>query len=702
MQVSRQLFTRGSIFTRLLALGALAFMAVPPASVHAAVVQRQVGTGTSASCTNAAWQAAFAPGAVVSGNSLLITFNCGASPVTISVAPPDMCPLYCGTTYIPPITVDGGTPGLITLSASGGRILDLQSIEDITLKNLTFINGRGSNCSSQNCGGGAIRNSGRLSIVNCVFSGNSVTSSLLYQTDGGAILNFGDLSVTNSSFSGNSASKGSGGAIYSRLNSPANLGSLNVSGSSFSGNVSTLGGPGGGDGGGFGGAIASNGTMTVVGSSFSGNSADHSGGGIYTYANIWGATTAVTNTTFSGNLAKDGHGGGLYSSVTVTVAGSTFTGNSATLGTGGGIRSGGLGTMTLKNTIVANNTPGGNCSTGAGGALLGSDGGGNLVWGDATCHGINADPALGPLTGSSLPYHPLGADSAAINLGNPATCWAAVGAPIFGLGGRDQRGLSRRVGACDSGAYEAVPASLALFAGSNQSAAINTAFGAILQAKVLDAAGNGLGGVVVTFAGPASGAGIAGGGVGPSGTGGIAYFAATANGTTGAYPVAAGATGLIPVDFALTNSPPPHGVVYNGNASTGGAVPADGNAYAAGVTVTVLGNNGNLVKTGFVFAGWNTAANGSGAGYAGGANFAMGSGDVTLYAQWGGPGCTLDVDGNGSIDALSDGLMIMRAMFGLTGTAVTSGAIGDGTPSRATWPDIRAFMNLSCGASFAQ
>jgi uncharacterized repeat protein (TIGR02543 family) len=77
-----------------------------------------------------------------------------------------------------------------------------------------------------------------------------------------------------------------------------------------------------------------------------------------------------------------------------------------------------------------------------------------------------------------------------------------------------------------------------------------------------------------------------------------------------------------------------YSVTYNGNTNTGGTVPVDGNAHAAGALVTVLGNTGSLVKTGYTFAGWNTAANGSGAGYAGGATFAMGPASVTLYAQW--------------------------------------------------------------------
>jgi uncharacterized repeat protein (TIGR02543 family) len=75
-------------------------------------------------------------------------------------------------------------------------------------------------------------------------------------------------------------------------------------------------------------------------------------------------------------------------------------------------------------------------------------------------------------------------------------------------------------------------------------------------------------------------------------------------------------------------------VTYNGNTNTGGSVPTDGNTYNITNTVTVLGNTGTLTKTGYTFAGWNTAANGSGSSYNGGSTFAMGNSDVTLYARW--------------------------------------------------------------------
>ena len=78
----------------------------------------------------------------------------------------------------------------------------------------------------------------------------------------------------------------------------------------------------------------------------------------------------------------------------------------------------------------------------------------------------------------------------------------------------------------------------------------------------------------------------------------------------------------------------PHTVTYNGNNHTTGSVPTDANTYTAGTTVIVLGNTGTLTRTGCTFAGWNTAANGSGTTYAVGQTFAMGNGDVTLYAYW--------------------------------------------------------------------
>ena len=57
-------------------------------------------------------------------------------------------------------------------------------------------------------------------------------------------------------------------------------------------------------------------------------------------------------------------------------------------------------------------------------------------------------------------------------------------------------------------------------------------------------------------------------------------------------------------------------------------------------------------------------------------------------------GCVLDLDGNNSISALTDGLLLLRAMLGLTDNAVTNGAIAPGAP-RTTWAQIQPFVHLA-------
>lgn len=77
-------------------------------------------------------------------------------------------------------------------------------------------------------------------------------------------------------------------------------------------------------------------------------------------------------------------------------------------------------------------------------------------------------------------------------------------------------------------------------------------------------------------------------------------------------------------------------VTYNGNTNTSGNVPIDGSSpYAPGSTVTVLGNSGSpvLANLGFIFAGWNTAEDGSGVSYSEGNTFTINS-NIILYAQW--------------------------------------------------------------------
>lgn len=89
-------------------------------------------------------------------------------------------------------------------------------------------------------------------------------------------------------------------------------------------------------------------------------------------------------------------------------------------------------------------------------------------------------------------------------------------------------------------------------------------------------------------------------------------------------------------------------VTYEGNGSDGGSVPDDASSpYNYEASVTVLGNTGALTRTGFTFAGWNTASDGSGSGYAASDSFSI-TIDTVLYAQWTPSTYTVSYDGNGN------------------------------------------------------
>lgn len=87
-------------------------------------------------------------------------------------------------------------------------------------------------------------------------------------------------------------------------------------------------------------------------------------------------------------------------------------------------------------------------------------------------------------------------------------------------------------------------------------------------------------------------------------------------------------------EVCIKNGGAKYSVTYDDNDATSGSVPTDGNEYERNGSATVLGNTGNLVKTGWTFAGWNTAADGSGTTYAAGSTYSNITSNVTLYAKW--------------------------------------------------------------------
>ncbi|MBQ0008691.1 MAG: InlB B-repeat-containing protein [Firmicutes bacterium] len=96
-----------------------------------------------------------------------------------------------------------------------------------------------------------------------------------------------------------------------------------------------------------------------------------------------------------------------------------------------------------------------------------------------------------------------------------------------------------------------------------------------------------------------------------------------------------GTMGFSSMSITISNGSEPttYSVTYDGNGNTGGSVPTDSTSYSSGASVTVKGNTGSLVKTGYTFAGWNTQADGNGTDRAAGGTFNITS-NTTLYAKW--------------------------------------------------------------------
>lgn len=182
-----------------------------------------VGTGTPESCTSKAFVDAVAKGGV-------ITFACGANPVTITLD--ETAKIFNSTG--PEIVIDGG--GLVTLSGGGKRRIlymntcdeaqgwttshcDNQDHPRLTVQNITFVDGNSSS-ETENDGGGAIWvNGGRFRVVNSRFFRNACIGTGP-DVGGGAIRVFQQYEglpvyVVNSTFGGkdgygNTGSNGGG------------------------------------------------------------------------------------------------------------------------------------------------------------------------------------------------------------------------------------------------------------------------------------------------------------------------------------------------------------------------------------------------------------------------------------------------------------------------------------------------------------
>ncbi|MBX9582470.1 MAG: right-handed parallel beta-helix repeat-containing protein [Gemmataceae bacterium] len=426
------------------------------------------------------------------------------------------------------MTMTGGSVSRNTATYGGGIDVGPDGRLTLTTRAAVTLN------TSRALGGGLYSGgftgpgNGRLTLTDASVTGNRAGAS-----GGGVYLFGGTLTVTRGSVSTNSA-VGYGGGLA------VTAGSAALTDVAVADNVVAVDPFGAGAGGGA--YTGTGGSLTLTGVTLSGNRAGTDGGGV---ANL-GTLTAV-NTTVSGNTAA-GNGGGVFTAAgAASLAQVTAAANGAAAG--GGVYAA-SGTATLANTVVADSTAGGD----AAGAFALS--GRNLVE-DGSVVGtgvLNVDPGLTPLGlyGGRTKTHTLRPASPALDGGDTAAVPPGLAT--------DQRGKPRvRRAGVDLGAVESGGFTLRVVSGANQSARVNQPFAAPLVVRVtaVDGATTPVAGAVVTFTGPAAGAGIT-----PSpvvvvvGADGLATVAVSANGTAGRYAVTITTPGANAITLTLTNTAP--------------------------------------------------------------------------------------------------------------------------------------------------
>jgi hypothetical protein len=268
-----------------------------------------IGNGTAASCTSAEVVRTIALGGV-------ITFNCGPDPITITLEQTAKIVNNTG----PKIVIDGG--GKVTLSGNNARrILYMNTCDQaqmwttshcqnqdhpqLTVQNITFVDGFAPGLEPDGGGGGAIFvRGGRFKIVNARFFHNRCEPSGS-DVGGGAVRVLSQFDnqpvyVVNSTFGG-SALLGNSGANGGALSS---IGvSWTVINSLFSYNTAVGHGASSGNGGN-GGAIYNDGnefTLSVLGTRMENNTANEGGGAIFFVSNNRTGHLLIQDSVLRGN-----------------------------------------------------------------------------------------------------------------------------------------------------------------------------------------------------------------------------------------------------------------------------------------------------------------------------------------------------------------------------------------------------------------
>ncbi|MBM81981.1 MAG: hypothetical protein CMJ78_15530, partial [Planctomycetaceae bacterium] len=324
-----------------------------------------------------------------------------------------------GVTILGGLTINGGgvlNEGTLTMSdstltsnsADFGAGLRNESGATATLTGVTISS------NSATLQGGGIFNLGTMTITGGVIGGSTVASGNDADVHGGGIYNESMLTITDTTI-GNNEVGSRGGGLYN---------ATPMSGSA---------------------------TVTIIRSTLSDNIAHASGGAIYNEQSV-----DITNSTLSGNMA-DGSGGAIDNDGTLTIDNTTITDNSSD-GRAGGVLNTSVGSVTVKNTIIAANTSVVSDSdvlgtfTSSGNNLIGDAGNAigfvNEINGDLVGSGASPlTPVLGALSdnGGLTFTHALLAGSPAIDAGDN------TGSPDT----TDQRGATRPTDdTSDIGAFE--------------------------------------------------------------------------------------------------------------------------------------------------------------------------------------------------------------------------------------------------------
>lgn len=441
----------------------------------------------------------------------IVTFACGAGPVTIPVTSPKA--------VVQDVVIDGG--GLVTLDGGNtSRILSVPSSFELgtprlTVQRLRFVRGNSSGVPGDDTarGGGAIWvRGGSLRAIDCEFADNR--GPLTGQdVAGGAIYNVGvgAVTVVDSSFTGNQASSGGAiGVLFADLTLVDTVIADNAA-------TGTGGNPGNG---GNGGGIYSDGNdqvQVLCGVDLVANRAHAYGGGMFRVSNNGIGPMAITETSVLSNEIPDSAtsmAGGMYlqgvqialqdsalawnearaagglflgpNGTTIDATNVTIAENTALSSLAGGIAISGGVTGAIRFATIARNaapgpvafagaTTGGNAVVLADSIVDGSiagnawnpisclsafiEGGGNLQWPVLRASGQSDVPGAlcsAAVTVADSQLGPL-ADNGGPTLTIAPAPTSPAATPRGGCPEADQRGWPRVAGACTAGAVELLP-----------------------------------------------------------------------------------------------------------------------------------------------------------------------------------------------------------------------------------------------------